>query len=228
MLAPKISILPGGQPELSLTASGTARRTANSAKRAVDLAAVLCAAPFVALVVVSLALLIACVDRQIPFYGDTRVGLNGRRFRCWKLRTLRSDPAILEAYLAQNEAERSRYETTRKLARDPRMTPAGRVLRKTSLDELPQLWNVLAGQMSIVGPRPLSPAEFEARGPARFVIASVRPGLTGLWQVSGRSDLDPGSRVLLDNYYARHWSVWMDLRILAATPSAVLTARGAR
>lgn len=197
-------------------------------KRTVDLGIavplLLVASP--AVLLAALAILIG--NRQRPFFADTRVGVNGRRFLCWKLRTMRSDPAILTRYFAAHPEEEARYRDTRKLDRDPRITPLGAFLRKMSLDELPQLFNVVLGQMSIVGPRPLSPEEFESRGPNRFLLASVRPGLTGLWQVSGRSDLDSASRVLLDNHYARNWSLWMDLRILAATPIAVLTGRGAR
>lgn len=232
MLAPKNAPTVESQPELQLLPVSEhalqSRWIAGSAKRTLDLGIAVCALLAAVPMVALSALLIIALDRQLPFYGDTRVGMGGRRFRCWKLRTMRSDPAILEAYFTERPDEERRYQLTRKLEHDPRITSVGRVLRKTSLDELPQVVNVLRGDMSIVGPRPLSPAEFDRRGPDRFPLASVRPGLTGLWQVSGRSDLDPASRVLLDNYYARHWSIWMDLRILAATPVAVLTARGAR
>jgi exopolysaccharide production protein ExoY len=229
MLAPKNSRFSESQADLQLLPpSEHSGWLAGSTKRTLDVATALCVLPAAIPTILLLALLIVVIDRQLPFYADTRVGLGGRRLRCWKLRTMRSDPAILDAYFAKHSAERQRYKATRKLEEDPRITSMGRILRKASLDELPQVWNVLRGQMSIVGPRPLSPSEFEARGPDRFLLAGVRPGLTGLWQVSGRSDLDPASRVLLDNYYARHWSIWMDVRILAATPLAVLTARGAR
>lgn len=229
MLAPQIYPAPDVQPDLQLLPlPERTRLVAVPIKRAMDLAVATCVLLTAALPIALVALVILVCDRQLPFYADTRVGLGGRRFRCLKLRTMRSDPAILEAYFAEHPAEQRRYLVTRKLESDPRITSVGRILRKTSLDELPQVWNVLRGEMSIVGPRPLSPSEFEARGPGRFRLASVRPGLTGLWQVSGRSDLDPASRVVMDSYYALHWSIWMDLRIIASTPLAVLTARGAK
>lgn len=197
-------------------------------KRPIDLAIAAIALLPAAVIVGFAAAAVLLLDRQNPFYLDTRAGVGGRQFRCLKLRTMLSNPAILERYFERHPEERATYAATRKLANDPRITPLGQFLRSSSIDELPQLLNVLRGEMSIVGPRPLSPAEFRARGANRFLIASVRPGMTGLWQVSGRSDLDPASRVLLDNYYARNRSTWMDLRILARTPLAVFSRRGAR
>jgi exopolysaccharide production protein ExoY len=204
------------------------RRGARFTKRLLDLLLMVVALPIAAVVVGVAAALIVLVDRQSPFYLDGRVGFRGRDFRCLKLRTMRSDPSILERYFVEHPEERRGYELTRKLDADPRVTRLGSLLRRTSIDELPQVVNVLGGHMSVVGPRPLSPAEFLRRGPNRFFLASVKPGLTGLWQVSGRSDLDPASRVLLDNYYAQHWSIWLDLKLLVQTPIAVLTCRGAR
>ncbi|MBI5947799.1 MAG: sugar transferase [Chloroflexi bacterium] len=179
-------------------------------------------------VMLGAAVAIAVADRQWPLYLDERVGLGGKHFPCWKLRTMRNRPGLVEAYLAAHPEEQEEWIACRKLRDDPRKTPLGSFLRKTSLDELPQLVNVLRGEMSIVGPRPISPAEFAGRGPERFVLATVRPGITGLWQVKGRSTLDPRERLMLDSYYARQWSLAMDIRILLATPAAVLTARGAR
>ena len=199
-----------------------------AAKRGFDLTAVAITLPVALPVLAAAALAIAAIDRQRPFYGDERVGAGGRPFRCLKLRTMRNDPAILDRYFAAHPEVRAEYERTRKLDEDPRITPLGRLLRKTSLDELPQILNVLRGEMAIVGPRPLSPNEFARRGRYRFALASVRPGMTGLWQVRGRSDLSPESRVLLDHVYVRRWSLFLDLRILAATPLVVVTGRGAR
>lgn len=173
-------------------------------------------------------LAILVFDRQFPLFRDVRVGAGGREFACWKLRSMRSSPAILERYFETHPHERADYLATRKLDNDPRRTAVGRFLRKTSIDELPQLVNVLRGEMSLVGPRPLSPSEFAARGVHAGLLATVAPGMTGLWQVSGRSNLDLGDRIQLDDYYARHWGILMDLAILARTPIVVLTARGAR
>jgi lipopolysaccharide/colanic/teichoic acid biosynthesis glycosyltransferase len=130
--------------------------------------------------------------------------------------------------LVADLALRAEYESTYKLREDPRITPLGRWLRRTSLDELPQLFNVLHGDLSLVGPRPIVADEIAKYGPASAAILRVRPGVTGLWQVSGRSDLDYAERVRLDMDYVTHWSLWLDLRILAATVPAVLRRRGAR
>jgi len=174
------------------------------------------------------ALCVAVVDRHAPFYADTRIGRRGRPFRCLKLRTMRADPRILEQYLASNPHETEAYRVTRKLKFDPRVTPLGGFFRRTSIDELPQILNVLRGEMAIVGPRPLAPGEFLERGVRALPLTLVRPGVTGLWQVRGRSDTSFRRRIALDNYYARKWSLGLDLRIIAATPLAVFTADGAR
>lgn len=201
---------------------------ASPLKRAFDLSVVaLVAVP--SLVVVALAALaIAFVDRRWPFYVDRRVGARGRVFGCVKLRTMNPDPRVLDRYLAAHPNEAERYRTTRKLQEDPRVSALGRLLRKSSIDELPQLLNVLSGQMSLIGPRPLSPAEFAARGRRRLTLAQARPGLTGLWQVSGRCDTTLRERKALDHYYVTRWSPLMDARILVRTPLAVLGRRGAR
>jgi exopolysaccharide production protein ExoY len=174
------------------------------------------------------ALGVLIVDRHAPFYADTRIGRRGRAFRCLKLRTMRADPAILAEYLAANPHETETYRVHRKLKFDPRVTPLGSFFRRTSIDELPQLWNVLRGDMSVVGPRPLAPGEFLERGRRALPLTLVRPGLTGLWQVRGRSDLSLRRRIALDNYYALRWTPWLDLKILVATPPVVLRAQGAR
>ncbi len=228
MLAPKLP--PKSDPAfLDVFVQESPRRELRRAvKRTMDL--VIASCMFVGALPVMLAAAAAVVlaDRQWPLYLDERVGLGGKRFRCWKLRTMRSQPGLVEAYLETHPEEREEWLAFRKLKDDPRKTAMGAFLRKTSLDELPQLVNVLRGQMSIVGPRPISPTEFAERGPERFALATVRPGITGLWQIKGRSSLDPRERVMLDSYYARQWSIAMDVKILLATPVAVLTARGAR
>jgi len=228
MLAPRLP--PRSDPaSLAVVVQRSPRRALSTAvKRAMDLAI---ASPMLVAtlpVMLAAAAMIAIIDRHSPLYLDDRVGLGGRHFHCWKLRTMRSRPGLVEAYLESHPVERDEWLAFRKLKADPRPTALGGFLRKTSVDELPQLVNILRGQMSIVGPRPISPAEFAQRGTERFALASVRPGLTGLWQVQGRSSLDPRQRVMLDSYYARQWSIAMDLRILLATPGAVFTARGAR
>lgn len=201
---------------------------ARAAKRAMDfmVAAMMLLTAMPMLVIAGLAILV--IDRRNPFFADERIGEGGRTFRCFKLQTMRRDPTVLEAYFQANPDERESYEVTRKLRFDPRVTRLGSILRKSSIDELPQLMNVLVGEMSLVGPRPLAPSEFRRRGEVGAPLLRVRPGLTGLWQINGRSDLSHRRRIALDNFYALHWTIALDLRILAATPFAVLSRRGAR
>ncbi|MFC7474829.1 sugar transferase [Dankookia sp. GCM10030260] len=175
-----------------------------------------------------LALLIRA-DGGPVFYAHERVGRGGRRFGCLKFRSMVTDSqARLAALLDADPAARAEWEATRKLRDDPRVTRTGRFLRATSLDELPQLLNVLRGEMSLVGPRPVVAAELAAHyGAAAEYYLSVRPGITGLWQVSGRSETTYDTRVALDTQYATNLSIWADLRILLRTPAVVLLRRGA-
>ena len=157
-----------------------------------------------------------------------RIGHGGRQFRMWKFRTMRQNGAqILEEYLRQHPEEQAEWREKRKLRHDPRVTRVGRVLRKTSLDELPQLWNVLRGDMSLVGPRPIVADEATKYNQWFDLYCRVVPGLTGLWQVSGRSDTDYQQRVDLDSYYVRNWSPWFDIYLLARTVRVVLRGEGA-
>lgn len=134
----------------------------------------------------------------------------------------------LAKLLAENPKTAEEWNNNFKLAADPRVTPFGRVLRKTSLDELPQLFNVFSGEMALIGPRPIVENEIPYYGNSYDVFSSVKPGITGLWQVSGRSDTSYSERVLLDTYYVLNWSPWMDVWILVRTVYAVLFMRGAR
>lgn len=162
------------------------------------------------------------------FFSHTRIGYGGSYFRAWKFRTMHRDAdAILERCLQRRQDLREEWERERKLRQDPRVTPIGRFLRVTSLDELPQLWNVLKGEMSLIGPRPIVDSEIEKYGLHFELYKSVRPGISGLWQVSGRNNTTYAERVRLDNYYVRNWSVWLDLHIIARTVRVVLTGEGA-
>ena len=178
-------------------------------------------------------LLIACLvkttSRGPVFYRHERLGKKGRPLRVWKFRTMYADAdSRLKSLLEADPERRKEWERNFKLADDPRVTLLGRFLRRTSLDELPQLFNVFAGEMALVGPRPIVSAEVPRYGDSYELFSSVRPGITGLWQVSGRSDTDYASRVALDAQYVLNWSPWMDVWILCRTVSAVLFMRGAR
>ncbi|MBN8525205.1 MAG: undecaprenyl-phosphate galactose phosphotransferase WbaP, partial [Planctomycetes bacterium] len=161
-------------------------------------------------------------------YGQRRIGRGGREFTAWKFRSMVADAdAILAGYLAAHPELRAEWERDHKLKDDPRVTWIGRLLRRTSLDELPQLWNILTGEMSLVGPRPIVQDEVAKYGERFALYQKVRPGLSGLWQVSGRNDTTYAERVALDCYYVRNWSVWLDLVILARTVRVVLLGKGA-
>ncbi|WP_277875910.1 sugar transferase [Acetobacter fallax] len=163
------------------------------------------------------------------FYGHLRIGKHGVPFHCLKFRTMtvNSDQALAD-HLASNPAAAIEWSATRKLENDPRITPIGRFLRRTSLDEIPQLLNVLRTDMSLVGPRPVVEDELRYYGPNAGYYQAVRPGITGLWQISGRSDTSYEERVALDTRYVREWSFRRDLVILAQTLPAVLLQKGAK
>ena len=204
------------------------RPSARFAKRTLDLAITLLLSPLIAALVLLAAVLIKLEGRGPVFYGNERIGAGGRKFKAWKLRSMRVEgDEILERYLAENPAEAIEYHTTQKLKNDPRITRVGAFLRKTSIDELPQFFNVLIGQMSVVGPRPVLEKQIEMYGPSFNLYKQVRPGITGLWQVSGRNHLTFSERVKLDKYVIQNWSVWLDLYILARTAEVVITAKGA-
>ncbi len=197
-------------------------------KRFVDLFLVVSASIFVLPFAALIALMIKLDSPGPVFYAQRRIGRNGKRFFAWKFRSMVKDaPAVLEQYLNQHPELRQEWERDHKLRNDPRVTRIGRFLRRTSLDELPQLWNVLRGDMSLVGPRPIVEEEIVRYGPYYPLYTRVLGGVTGLWQVSGRSDTSYEERVQLDIFYARNWSVWLDLCILFRTISVVLFRKGA-
>jgi len=177
--------------------------------------------------IVILALGMAVTSRGPILFAHRRVGRYGEMFPCLKFRTMHVDSdRILADLLASSPTARAEWAKDFKLRDDPRITPLGGILRKLSLDELPQLLNVLAGHMSVVGPRPIVPAEIERYGEFFPDYCSVRPGLTGLWQVSGRNDVSYAERVQMDVTYARTKSVLFDTWIIARTVPAVVVARG--
>lgn len=161
-------------------------------------------------------------------FKQKRLGKHGKPFSCYKFQTMyENGDALLEAYLKEHPEEIRYYDTYHKYKNDPRVTKVGHFLRRTSLDELPQIFNVFRGDMSFIGPRPYMLDEKEAIGEEIETILSVKPGITGLWQVSGRSDVDFRSRVDLDVWYIRNWNLWMDLVILIKTIKTVLVREGA-
>ncbi|MCE9590343.1 MAG: undecaprenyl-phosphate galactose phosphotransferase WbaP [Planctomycetes bacterium] len=184
--------------------------------------------PFMLLASAMIAVLIRIDSRGPLLIGLQRVGRGGRVFREWKFRTMVADAdEVLRRALEADPTRRTEWEQTRKLRDDPRLTRVGRFLRRTSLDELPQVFNVLIGQMSLVGPRPITVEEADRYGTRFPLYMKVKPGITGLWQISGRSNLTYPERVKLDAYYVLNWSVWLDAYILIRTVWIVLAGRGA-
>ena len=206
----------------------TLHRGRHTAKRVLDLLSILVFSPPILLLSAVIALLLKLESRDPIFYRQERIGLGGRRFYTWKFRTMIHDAdAILTNYLEQHSELREEWECRHKLRNDPRVTWFGRILRRLSLDELPQLLNVLKGEMSLVGPRPIVEQETVRYGDYFGEYLQVLPGITGLWQVSGRNDLGYDERVALDVYYVRHRSVRMDMQIMAKTVGVVLQGKGA-
>lgn len=202
---------------------------AQSLKRALDLFLVLLSIPVWAPVLAVTALAVFLSDRKKPFFLQQRVGLGGHPFQPIKFRTMLGNAEeILEQALLADDSLREEWEQNCKLRKDPRVTRIGKFLRRTSLDELPQVLNVLAGQMSLVGPRPLPDYHHEQLAEAaRTPRCRVKPGITGMWQISGRSDSGTAGMEKWDTFYVRNWSIWLDIIILARTLSAVITGKGA-
>lgn len=176
----------------------------------------------------ALAIAIRLQDGGPAIFSQSRIGKDGRTFKCLKFRSMVIDAqARLEALLASNAEAAAEWARDQKLRKDPRITPLGRFIRKASFDELPQLFNVLRGEMSIVGPRPIIKDEIARYGANFGDYASVKPGITGLWQVSGRNSVSYDDRVAMDADYAANWSALGDLWIILKTVPAVLLSRGA-
>jgi exopolysaccharide production protein ExoY len=194
-------------------------------KRGLDI--VLALAAIVLTAPVLLILMLALwIESGNPLFQQRRVGRNGRVFAMWKLRSMVPDAERkLSECLARNPDLRREWTLTQKLRHDPRITPLGHLIRKTSLDELPQLFNVLRGDMSLVGPRPMMPEQLEIYGGAQFYYA-LRPGITGLWQVTARNSSSFAARALFDEQYLRAVSLWTDIKIMLATVRVVLRATG--
>ena len=199
-----------------------------AAKRAMDVVLSVIALTIGLPLLLSIAALVKLSSPGSILYGHKRIGRHGRRFTAWKFRTMyRGADALLREHLERNPSARLEWERDQKLRHDPRVTPFGRVLRILSLDELPQTWNVLRGDMSVVGPRPIVDEEVAKYGESFPLYTAVKPGITGLWQVSGRTDVGYDMRVRLDGFYVRHWSPWLDAYVLVRTVAALLCRKGA-
>ncbi len=197
-------------------------------KRVLDLGATVVGGIFVLPLIAALALLVRLESSGPVLYADKRMGRDGELFSCLKFRTMVPDAeGLLQTVLSENEEARAEYIEYHKLRDDPRVTRVGRFLRKTSLDELPQLWNVLRGDMSLVGPRPYLPRESIDIGATQGEILRVPPGITGPWQVTGRNHATFADRVQMDVSYVADWSVWLDLVLLVRTIGCVLFSRSA-
>jgi lipopolysaccharide/colanic/teichoic acid biosynthesis glycosyltransferase len=197
-------------------------------KRCCDVFLVLISMPVILLVLGAVSAVVMLSSPGPVFYSHRRIRKGGAFFSMWKFRTMCVNSAeVLEDYLARHPEAHAEWNETHKLRRDPRITPLGGFLRRYSLDELPQLWNVLMGQMSLVGPRPIVAAEVEKYGDCFDCYCRVKPGLTGLWQVSGRSELSYDARVALDCEYVEHWSLTKDFVILLKTFASVVNQDGA-
>lgn len=195
--------------------------------RALDLAVAIAALIVLGPLMAVVAVVCTLSDRGPALFAHRRIGLNGRPFGVLKFRSMRiNSDAVLAAHLLNSPEAAAEWDADHKLRDDPRVTRVGSFLRKSSLDELPQIFNVLRGEMSIVGPRPIVAAEVSRYGQLFECYCSVKPGMTGLWQVSGRNDVTYEHRVHMDALYARHRSVWLDVKIIAATIPAVLRRRG--
>ena len=198
------------------------------AKRAIDLGFCLALLPFALPLMAVIAILIGVESGFPVFYSQKRLGQDGRTFRIWKFRTMvRNAAEVLQRALANNPELQKEWAENQKLRNDPRITRIGKVLRKASLDELPQLWNIVKGEMSLVGPRPIVQDEIAKYKEAYPLYTKAVPGLTGLWQVSGRNHTTYTERITYDSYYVRNWSFWMDVYLLARTVTVVLTGDGA-
>lgn len=197
-------------------------------KRALDVFGAAVGGLLISPLMLAIAALIK-LDSQGPvFYGHQRLGAGSKKFPCWKFRTMRKDAErLLDEHLQNNPNLQAEWEQNHKLRNDPRVTRVGHFLRKTSLDELPQLWNVLWGEMSLIGPRPIVEAEVSKYEKAYKLYTRIKPGMSGFWQVSGRSDTGYDERVYMDSYYVRNWSIWLDIVLLSRTVRTVVLGRGA-
>lgn len=197
-------------------------------KRLFDIVATICGGLLISPILLAIAFWVYHDSPGPVIFKHRRVGRNGKEFNCYKFRSMCvNSKEVLEHLLATDPEAKAEWDKEFKLKNDPRITKSGAFLRKTSLDELPQLWNVLKGEMSLVGPRPIVQAEVPRYGKYIKEYYSVLPGITGMWQTSGRSDIDYPERVQMDSWYVHNWSVWLDMVLLWRTVAVVLSHKGA-
>jgi exopolysaccharide production protein ExoY len=207
--------------------AGSSPVVGGKAKRWFDVAAALSAIVVLIPLFCFILIVIKLMDRGPMLYRHRRIGRNGRAFDCLKFRTMVTDAdEVLRRHLSSNPEAAREWMEKRKLTDDPRITPLGAVLRMTSIDEMPQLFNILRGDMSLVGPRPIVAAELPKYGDRIALYFRARPGLTGLWQVSGRNDVDYRDRVRLDCHYVENWSIARDLMIIIRTFRVIVSRNG--
>lgn len=205
------------------------RFISDAAKRALDLLCVVLGGPFVLGIAAYTRHRIKKDSPGDAIYSGKRLGKNGVLFPCYKFRSMYTNgDEILEQYYLEHPEKKAEYEKYHKLDDDPRVTPFGSFIRRTSIDELPQVWNVFLGHMSLVGPRPYLPDELEDMGEYAKTILKVKPGITGYWQVNGRSNVDFESRLLMDVWYVQNRTLWLDIVLLWQTIGVVLMKKGAK
>jgi exopolysaccharide production protein ExoY len=216
--------LTGVRGELRFVLAGSARPVGRSSKRLIDIGLALSGIVLLAPLLIICFAATVLTSRGPALFRHRRVGFNGKHFDCLKFRTMVTDaPERLRQLLESDPVAAAEWATTRKLRYDPRVTAIGAILRKSSLDELPQLFNVLRGEMSIIGPRPVTDEELERYASSINEYLACRPGITGLWQVSGRSTTSYDKRVACDTFYARNWSMALDAKILIVTVPSLLS-----
>ncbi|MGF0538942.1 sugar transferase [Agrobacterium sp. ES01] len=216
-----------GSPFLRSEQASIPNPTGGFAKRTFDITAALSALIIFSPIFLLIMALVKFSDGGSMFYGHRRVGHNGRSFKCLKFRTMvPNGDEVLRQHIQSDPKAAEEWRATRKLKDDPRVTTVGSVLRKLSLDELPQLINIIRGDMSVVGPRPVVDDELGLYETAAIFYLQTRPGLTGLWQISGRNDVSYETRIAFDTHYVENWSFVRDIVIIAKTIPAVCQSRG--
>jgi lipopolysaccharide/colanic/teichoic acid biosynthesis glycosyltransferase len=226
---PKTSEVLSNNPKISLQnmASISYKAVSKAIIRLMDISFSILGLLFLLPALFVVALLVKSYDNGPILYKQTRIGLNGKTFGCYKFRSMRTDSAErLAQILATSPEAKAEWDRDHKFKNDPRITPIGRFIRKTSLDEFPQLWNVIKGEMSLIGPRPIVACEVKKYAKSFRYYTSTKPGISGMWQVSGRNETTYSRRVALDRLYAKKYGVLIYLYILVATIPAVLFQKG--